>query len=136
MEIVGGFKVEISSSYEYFWRYNVAVTCGCFDGGGNRVGFASADDHLADVGAGMKTAPKGFVLPRTVTFSTVPCERLLMYIYVIPHTLPEGRDVAEYKPFDMTVRVTRDGRNVLTKTYSVNSWSGASIELSAEEKQQ
>ena len=131
MEIVGGFKIEISSSFEYFWRYNVAVTCGCFDAQGERVGFASADDHIADVGADMKNPPQGYVSPRTVTVSTVPFDHLLMYIYVIPHTLPEGRDVAEYKPFDLKVRITRDGKGVVNKVYSVNSWSGASIELSA-----
>ena len=37
-----GFTIEISSRYEGWWRYNVALMCGCFDTAGNRTGFASA----------------------------------------------------------------------------------------------
>ena len=38
-----GFTIEISSRYEGWWRYNVALMCGCFDTAGNRTGFASAE---------------------------------------------------------------------------------------------
>ena len=31
-----GFTIEISSRYEGWWRYNVALMCGCFDTAGNR----------------------------------------------------------------------------------------------------
>ena len=45
-----GFTIEISSRYEGWWRYNVALMCGCFDTAGNRTGFASTEAHVADVG--------------------------------------------------------------------------------------
>ena len=32
-----GFTIEISSRYEGWWRYNVALMCGCFDTAGNRI---------------------------------------------------------------------------------------------------
>ena len=38
-----GFTIEISSRYEGWWRYNVALMCGCFDTAGNRTGFASTE---------------------------------------------------------------------------------------------
>lgn len=131
MEIVNGrFSVEISSGFDKFWCYNIAVTCGCFDGDGKRTGFASAEDTVADVGANMQAPPAGYRTPRTVTFETEPCSRLLMYIYIIPHTLPADNDIAESKPFNLKVRVSRDGERVFERTYTINRWSGASLELS------
>ena len=128
-----GFKVEIESDFEEFWCYNVAVTCGCFDAADNRVGFASADDKVAPVGANLQQPPKGTPSKRRVEFETMACHHLLMYIYIIPHTLPAGNEIAEYKPFEMSVRVTREGSAVLKRTFTVNRWSGASIELKAGE---
>ena len=52
-----GFTIEISSRYEGWWRYNVALMCGCFDTAGNRTGFASAEAHVADVGSNLREKP-------------------------------------------------------------------------------
>ena len=54
-----GFTIEISSRYEGWWRYNVALMCGCFDTAGNRTGFASAEAHVADVGSNLREKPAG-----------------------------------------------------------------------------
>ena len=52
-----GFTIEISSRYEGWWRYNVALMCGCFDTAGNRTGFASTEAHVADVGSNLRENP-------------------------------------------------------------------------------
>lgn len=124
-----GFSVEISSDFEQFWCYNVAVTCGCFDEFDERVGFASADDSVAPVGSNLDRCPAGYPSKRVVRFDTVACDHLLMYLYVIPHTIPLGRAIDEYKPFSLKVRISRGGRVVATHNFAVNRWSGASIEL-------
>lgn len=54
-----GFTIEISSRYEGWWRYNVALMCGCFDTAGNRTGFASTEAHVADVGSNLREKPAG-----------------------------------------------------------------------------
>ena len=124
-----GFKVEITSDFADFSRYNVAVTCGCFDEKGERIAFVSAEDTIAPVGSERVAAPKGRSSKRLISFETDECHHLQMYIYLIPYTTPSGRDIGDYKPFSLDVRVMRGGRVVLKQQYSVNQWSGASIEL-------
>ena len=43
-----GFRIEVSSRFEEFWRYNVAMTGGLFDARGERIGFASTEDTVAE----------------------------------------------------------------------------------------
>ena len=132
MSKIEGFKVEISSEFADFWCYNVAVTCGCFDQQGERVGFASADDAVAPVGANLDCKPKNYPSKRVVAFETIACDNLLMYVYIIPHTIPLGRVVDEHKPFMLKVRITRGGKVVLSRELPVNRWSGASLEVRTE----
>ncbi|MBQ2703450.1 MAG: hypothetical protein IJF63_06300 [Alistipes sp.] len=124
-----GFEVEIWSDFEEFWCYNIMVTCGCFDENGGRVGFASADDSVAPVGANLAKRPSDYPSKRMVKFDTEECDHLLMYIYVIPHTIPIDRAIDEHKPFMLNVRITRGGRLVVSRNLQVNRWSGASLEV-------
>lgn len=129
MEKKDGFRVEIRSGYELFWRYNLAVTCGCFDADDNRTDFFGAEDVAAPVGSNLTAPPDDLRERRGIDFTTSPCDHLLMYVYVIPNTLPEQTDIAECKPFDMTIRVTRGGQTLFDSVVPVNCWSGCSMEL-------
>lgn len=129
-----GFEVEITSDYGELWRYNLAVTCGCFAGSGDsehdqRLDFIAAEDTVAPVGANLQHRPDNCPSDRTIRFSTVGCDYLLMYVYVIPHTLPAERDISECKPFELQIKVLRGGKLLHNALYDVNCWSGASIEL-------
>ena len=61
-----GFTIEISSRYEGWWRYNVALMCGCFDDAGRRIGFASSASTVADAGSNLPERPAGVAADRTV----------------------------------------------------------------------
>lgn len=154
MNINEGFSVEISCGYEQFWRYNLAVTCGCFDRnrgdandnseiegtgengaistGGDRFtrkDFISAEDFIAPAGTNMESRPDNCPKERGIRFSTIGCDCLKMYVYVIPHSLPVDRHIADYPSFDLRIRVTRGKETVCDDLHTVNAWSGASIEL-------
>lgn len=135
MKIDEGFSVEISSGYDRLWKYNLAVTCGCFGSSGEggsedeRLDFVAAEAFVAPVGSNLKSCPADYPADRAIRFTTVPCDYLKMYVYVIPHTLPEERDVADCKPFGLRVRVLRGKAVIHDEEHSVNCWSGASIEL-------
>lgn len=88
MKSVEKFTVEIRSGFDQWWRYNAALMCGAFDASGNRIGFASAESRVAEMGSNLEAPPEGLDLHRSLTLETVPCERIVLYIYVIPHTLP------------------------------------------------
>lgn len=134
MKINEGFSVEITSSYDRFWRYNMAVTCGCFDDEGKgddnpRRDFIAAEDVVAPTGSNLQRCPDGYPSQRALSFETVACDYLLMYLYVIPHSLPSERDVEECEPFRLRIVVRRGNAVIVDETRSVNCWSGASVEM-------
>lgn len=124
-----GFTIEISSRYEGWWRYNVALMCGCFDTAGNRTGFASAEAHVADVGSNLREKPAGIPGDGRASLETGPCDHLLLYIYIVPHTLPAGNDIGDTAPFEVEIRIAYSGRRLRAEKRLINQWSGASIEM-------
>ena len=125
----GGFTIEVTSRYEGWWRYNVALMCGCFDAADNRTGFASASSEVAPVGANLREPPATQAGRRHITLATDPCDHLMLYVYIIPHTLPADNDIDTTRPFDVELRISCDGRRIRSEKRRINQWSGASIEL-------
>lgn len=122
------YTVEVSSPFEGWWRYNVALMAGCFDGAGNRTGFARSESFIAHAGANLREIPKGINPDHRATLLTEACDHLLLYIYIIPHTLPSDNEIGETQPFDIEVKITCGERLVSRQRIAVNQWSGASIE--------
>ena len=140
MEFKEGFSVEITGSDSELWRYNIAVICGCFASSGSgedeRRDFISAEDTVAPVGSNLAQRPAGIPDTRRISFTTVPCEYLQMYVYVIPHTLPAGRDIADFPPLALQIKVSCGNAVIHSEEYHANAWSGASIELRIPKSQQ
>ena len=124
-----GFKIELKSRYDEWWRYNADLMCGCFDADDNRIGFASAASDVADVGANLSVRPADIPAARSVVLTTPPCNHLVLYVYIIPHTLPAGNDIDSTRPFEAEIRISRGGKFLCTENRAINQWSGASIEL-------
>ncbi len=103
------FTIEVQSLYEGFWRYNVALTCGCFDAEGRRTGFASASSQLAAVGSNLASPPAG-AAERRIELRTEPCARFVCFLYVIPHTLPALRAGVYPPPIRIMNRPRRAAR--------------------------
>ena len=64
--------------------------------------------------------------PRSVRLTTDPCAALHLYIYAIPHTLPEGDEVQEYPDFPVRLTVRCGGATIHSGELFVNAWSGCS----------
>lgn len=124
-----GFSIEIASRFDDWWRYNAVLMCGCFDDAGERIGFASAESHVADVGAGPAERPADVAPDRRLTLETEPCDHLVLYVYVIPHTLPQDNDIEATKPFPLDLKIAYDGRRFRSERLQINRWSGISLEL-------
>lgn len=123
------FNIQIRSTYAEIWRYNIAISCGCTDSAGNVVEVVGEQDNIAPVGSNLKVAPDGFTLPREVRLSTPETEGIVAYIYIVPHTLPAQRDIAESEPFKLSVKVSAGRDTIYNVVHKVNQWSGTSIEL-------
>lgn len=133
MERQDGFEVEVTSDYPGWWRYNVALMCGCYDAAGERVGFASEEDRVADIGAASGQPPAGYPARRRTVLRTVPCRRIELYLYVVPHTLPDDSQIADTRPFEISVRVMRGAKTLLERRQPVNQWSGLSQVLTVQD---
>ena len=53
----------------------------------------------------------------------------MLYIYIVPHTLPAGNDIDATRPFEIDLKIACDGRRIRSEKRRINQWSGASIEL-------
>ena len=111
-----GFTIEVTSRYDGWWRYNAALMCGCF----------------AAVGANLAERPADIPADRRAVLETMPCDHLVLYLYLIPHTLPAGNDIDTTRPFEIELRISYAGRLLRTERRAINQWSGASIELRVE----
>ena len=124
-----GFSVEVESRYEGWWRYNVTILCGCFDADGNRIGFASAESVVAPVGSDLSAPPEGAAAERRIGIRSIACDHIVMYVYIVPHTLPETREIGNVAPFDVRLRIGYGGVPFGDMHYRINQWSGASLEI-------
>lgn len=131
-----GFTICVSSRYDGWWRYNVALMCGCFDAEDRRTGFASVESHVAEVGSNLKAKPREIADDRQAVLETPPCDHLICYLYIVPHTLPDDRAIDDTKPFEIEVQIAYAGHTLRTQHRTINQWSGASIEMRIEQSEQ
>lgn len=96
---------------------------------GNRIGFTTAESRVADVGSNLTTPPSGITPDRRAVLEAPVCDHLLLYIYIIPHTLPASNDIEATKPFPLDLLIECNGKRLLKERRTINQWSGASIEL-------
>ena len=123
------FTISLQSLYAELWRYNIVVMCGCFDKVGERADFLSKENFVAAVGSNLTAAPAGIESHNRLTLTTSPCDSIVAYIYLLPHSLPPTRDVEEYAPFDLRIKVSADDNVIYDTDHKINQWSGCSIEL-------
>ena len=84
------------------------------------------------MGANLAERPADIPADRRAVLETMPCDHLVLYLYLIPHTLPAGNDIDTTRPFEIELRISYAGRLLRTERRAINQWSGASIELRVE----
>lgn len=135
MKTSSGFDIELTCRYEEWWRYNVEMMCAAFDEAGERIGFSSVRSQIAEAGAELRERPACEV-PTRLRLASGACDRALLYLYVIPHTLPRDNRIGASAPFDIALRIGRDGRTLRTERRKVNQWGGISLRLELSEREQ
>ena len=123
------FTIQVKSSYGELWRYNLSAMCAAFDKEGERIDFVKAESFVSEVGSNLRSAPSDLSAKRDLKLTTAEAHSIVAYIYVVPHTLPKDRDVADCKPFDMNVKVQMGTDVIYNEKHKINQWSGVSIEL-------
>ncbi len=125
------YKIDVESDFEQLWRYNTIVMCGGYDSppSSQQLYVVSSKDIISDIENPIECEPVGYTLPRRVTLEAEAADHIRVIVYVIPHTLPLGREVEHYPSFDVDVKISRMGESIYHATHNVNQWGGASIEI-------
>ena len=123
------YSVELNSSFAELWRYNIAIVVAGFDADGEQLEVKSKQSHIADVGANLKGAPEGYSRRRSLSVETSPCESVEVLIYIIPHTLPSVKDIADAEQFNIHIKVSKGGQTLHDAKHLVNQWAGDSVTL-------
>ncbi len=123
------YSIDVESSYEELWRYNIIVMCGGYSASQERLYVTSQEDIISPVGSSLDCEPEGYKLPHVVSLNAAKADNIRAIIYLVPHTLPRGKEVAAYSDFDLEVTVTRGKKIIYQSTHKANQWGGASIEI-------
>lgn len=125
---MSGFTICIECRDVAFWRYNYVVM-GSVRRDGDEVDFVKHRSEVAPVGAELREMPCGYVAERSVKLQSAAGDELILYIYIIPHTLPSAGYTADAEPLTLPIRIDYDDRCILKRMVEINPWSGDNIEL-------
>ncbi|WP_297409020.1 MULTISPECIES: hypothetical protein [Rikenellaceae] len=118
------YRIELSCSDENWWRYNVVMTAEGLDSAGNRCGYHAVEDRIAETGERPAERPADYPADRITRLECGPCERLQLYLYILPHCLPAAVETEHTPPFPARLRLFCDGKPHLERTIDVNPWGG------------
>ena len=116
------------------WQYNLKIM-GEAIADGERVDFLSYSDDVAELGSDIRTAPTNFRPRGVVRLESHSANALTLYIYSIPHTLPEVQKVEDAVSPELHVIISQGGDVLYNRRHTLNPWTGANIkiEIGAEE---
>lgn len=129
------FKISVRSNFAELWRYNIVVTCGAFDAAGEQIEVTTSESSVASIIDGAGGAADVADVSRDVKLTTLPCESIKAYVYLMPHKLPSAKSPDDTPTFGVRVKVKADDEQIYNVVHSVNQWSGATIELKLPKKE-
>ena len=129
------FKISVRSNFAELWRYNIVVTCGAFDAAGEQIEVTTSESSVASIVDGAGSVADVADVSRDVKLTTLPCESIKAYVYLMPHKLPSAKSPDDTPTFGVRVKVKADDEQIYNVVHSVNQWSGATIELKLPKKE-
>lgn len=124
-----GFRIELQCSDADWWHFNVEMLCEARNERDERVGFVATHSTIAEVGANLAACPKGSGHPPKIVLQTPPCDHAQLFLYLIPHTLPESNRIEEIAPFPIRLTLYADDVQLRSEEHMVNRWAGISLAL-------
>lgn len=134
MKAMNRYRIELSCAAPEWWRYNVVMTAAGYDGTGAECGYYSVEDRIAEPGSAPAACPEDYPSDRRTTLECGPCVRVQLYLYVVPHTLPEKGEIEQTPPLPGVLTLWCDGRKLRTEQLEINPWGGMSRYLTIGEE--
>ena len=125
---MANFTITIESEFYDLWRYNIIVMASVMRGG-EQCEVLKHRSEIAPVGAELQMRPIGYKEDRTIELRSGEADALTLYIYIIPHTLPQTNLLSESKPFEFCVQINQGNRSVYKHRYLVSQWTGRNIRI-------
>lgn len=110
------------------WQYNLKIM-GETMIEGQRIEFISYNSDITELGSNLNAAPADFKPRGIIRFESKAAESLVLYIYGIPHSLPQSESVEEAISPELHVIISQDGEVLYNRRHLLNPWSGANIKI-------
>ena len=122
------FNLLVECNFAEFWRYNLIITGATFVAD-ERTNFIKYVDEVAPVGSNLLEPPLAYSRKPKLELEIEGCDSIILYIYVLPHTMPLTRDTHEANPFELHTTLSRGGEVVYNRRHSIAQWVGDNIEI-------
>ena len=123
------FRVTISSKFNELWRYNLVAVCELCSANGERTEYKAQESTVAPVGSNLVAPPADYDSKRSIKMESAEGDYINLLVYIIPNTLPATNEICDTKPFHLSVKVAKDGDELINQTFDINQWSGDNITL-------
>lgn len=123
------YRIALRCASPDWWRYNLFLTLVGYDARGEREDYVARAEHLFDVWGDPegRTPPADWQPEQEIALECRATGHAAVWVYAIPHTLPDQGSVAASPDLEVELIASRDGRELFRKSYSVNPWGGLSI---------
>ena len=111
------YKIEINSTFDELWRYNLVLMGGGYNAKGEKISFAAEKNEIAPTGANLTAKPEQAQIKNKLAITLPQCDNIAIYAYLIPHTLPTNREVEMTLPFDLTITVWQDKERIYRQNH-------------------
>ncbi len=123
------FRVDITSPFDEFWRYNIQLMGVGYNHAGEQIFVESTEDIVAQVGEGVEQKPKSYPENRAVAMELPSAASIRLLIYFVPHILPKSQAISDAPPFDINIEVSQRGGLIYSEIHKINQWAGASLNI-------
>ncbi len=108
--------ITVICDFERYSHFNTIIVCGGFDTADNQLYLASSNKAEGE---------------STTLLSCEDAHRIEVIVYIIPKSLPGGKDEAieNFPPFEARVTIENQTNQIHNKLHSVNGWGGAVVHL-------
>ena len=110
------------------WKYNLRIMGEALLNG-ERVDFIKYSDDVAELGSNVQIVPQNYTPRGVIRLESRSADALILYIYSIPHSLPEEQRVDEAKSYELHVIISRDDVELYNRRHLLNPWTGANIKI-------
>ena len=128
------YQIELHSNHPEWWRFNVVMTARGWYSTGEPAGFFATSDQIAPIDGELHPKPVDSPDERTTCLVCGPCHRFELYLYVLPHRLPEENSLEHTPSFEVELRISAGKTRLQTQKVSVNPWGGTTLHLRWPEK--